>query len=443
VLVAACGGRASTALSSPPADVEGGGEDDGSAASEAAADGGGAGGDATVDGNMAAPYADADAAGDSMLDATDAGAAGDSTLDATDASEAGDGPGASSDAPAADVATDAVVDGGQCPAIVEGDAGVASVTTSTGNLTSPCTIALPGSVTQVAYEPTQGIAYGIDPTNSVLSAIELSTGTVTSRPTPAVPNALCVSASRSRVFVVDTGSSFVDEYDLADLSLVRRIPWPSPSYDTPDLASYLIYCGAERLYVVDSSWAPGLWTIENLDGCPSAVDHTAAVSGVGGLVLSADESELYYWYQYGRVAGEAGSAVYRVTTSDWATVDQTTIGYQQGFYRDPQDTPILWDVTRSYILAKNRIFDANDLSTVIYTFTSPSDATSSMDYQNAYAFDPQSGWLTTRHNAFSLDTFASQATVTESAALQYFVSADGNLQALTASPSQIVCQVVP
>jgi hypothetical protein len=373
----------------------------------------------------------------------------DETIDSgmtDDGTVAGDGEaGSGNEAGSSDAGNDSATDGegGACSALGPGDGGSGSVTVSTGNLSGQCTIALMGQITELAYEPTQDIAYGIDPSSRLLSAIALTTGTVTYRSVLAVPNALCVSRNRSRLFVVDSGSSFIDEFALADLSLVRRIPWPAPSYDVPAQSRFQVYCGANRLFVIDSSWAPGLWTIDNLDGCPVAVDHTGAVSGVGGMVLSMDESEFYYWYQYGRVAGQAGTSVYRVATGTWAAIDQATVGYQQGFYRDPLDTPILWDHIRNLIFAKNRVFDAKNLANVMYTFSNAADASLTGAYQNAYAIDPARGRMATRHDIFSVDTFMSVGSVTESSATQYFVSADGKLRTLLTGSSQLTCQTIP
>jgi chitodextrinase len=67
--------------------------------------------------------------------------------------------------------------------------------------------------------------------------------------------------------------------------------------------------------------------MEQLDGCPFAVDHSAQASAVGDLVLSPDNSELYYWYQYGWSPGLVATSVRRIDTNDWLQKDATNINY--------------------------------------------------------------------------------------------------------------------
>jgi hypothetical protein len=376
-----------------------------------------------------------DASGGDVVTTVDA-STDDSSLPA-DGSDGNDG--SMTDRATGDGAVD--VDAASCtlPAVpADGE-----LVTKSTDLDGGCSIALDGTIRQVAYEPTENVVYGIDAVNRALLKVELGTGNATYRAVTSVPNAFCVSMSRSRVFVVNGDSTTIDEFALPNLDIVRRISWPAPSYDAPGQSRFQIYCGAQRLYVVDSGWGPGLWTIEDLDGCPSAVDHSAKVSGVGALVLSADEKELYYWYQYGRVAGYAGTSVYRIDTATWGVVDQTNIGYTQAFYRDPLDTPILWDTGRKLIFAKNRVLSADSLTTVLTSFTDPSDKAIGGTYQNAYAIDPATGRIATRHNVFSEDTFASVAAVTEPTATQIFFSADGRLRMLAGAANELACQTVP
>ena len=211
-----------------------------------------------------------------------------------------------------------------------------------------CDVSLPGKIERVAYNAIQHVAYGLDSANRRIARIDLATGSVKYRTVPQNPNAACVAQDRGMLYVVNSGSTFIGEYDLTDLTLIRNIPWPAPTYNFDPDVHYHVYCGAERLYVVDANWAPGLWTIENLDGCPTAVDHSVPVSktsggfGVGDLVLSDDETEFYFWEQYGWSAGNVSTAVDRVATTDWSTKDRTTITYPGVFYRDPLDAPVLW-----------------------------------------------------------------------------------------------------
>lgn len=349
------------------------------------------------------------------------------------------------DATLPDATPDALDDAGEtdapsCATTTSIDAiGATTVTAGVGS--APCTIALTGKIEHVAYDPTTDIAYGIDSVNRRLSAIELATGKITYRDVTQVPEAACVDATRSRLFVANSGSSFIDEFSLADLSLVRRIVWPAGRWGGPADTRFKIYCGAKRLYVVDGQWSPGLYTVENLDSCPTVIDHSMSVNSVGALVVSPAEDVLYYWLQSGWSAGWAGTDVYRVDTKTWTTTDHSTLGYP-AFLRDPLDTPILWDHSRDWIFAKNRVLDAKNLSKVVFTFTDSGD-TSSSAFHNAYALNPTSGRVVSRYDVFGLDDFKSRGKVTSGAANDFFFAKDGRLRALVTSSNQLTCQTVP
>jgi hypothetical protein len=319
-----------------------------------------------------------------------------------------------------------------------------ALTTSTqpsGNI--GCALTLPGKVDKLIYEPVHQLAYLLDSTNRKISSLDLQTGAITARSVTQAPSAACVSLSRSRLFVADWGSSYISEYNLSDLALLRNIPWPAPSYGSSDGEHFHVYCGADRLYVVDANWAPGLWTIDNLDGCAVAVDHSAQVSAVGDLVLSADESELYYWYQFGWSAGSVATSVTRVRISDWSTADQTTLAYPADFYRDPLDAPVLWDPGRNLIFSKNRVFEADNLAHVVFTFADPNDSIFSGAVQNSYALDTVHGRFATRRNVYAEDTLNEVAANAQSTANQYFFDSAGSLRALVTATNRLECQTLP
>ncbi|HEX9619212.1 MAG TPA: hypothetical protein VF989_03690, partial [Polyangiaceae bacterium] len=244
---------------------------------------------------------------------------------------------------------------------------------------------------------------------------------------------------RERLFVVNSGSTLISEYALNDLGHVRDLQWGASVHAFSD-THFHIRCGVDRLYVVDGQWAPGLWTVENLDGSPTAVDHTEQVSGVGDFVLSADETELYYWYQYGWGAGLAGTAVYRVETGTWSLLDETLIDYQDAFYRDPLDTPILFDESSLLLLAKNRVFDAFNLTKVLFTFTSDGDDVFDGAVQNAYAADFAATVMASKTQVFSLTDYAAVEPVAASGADQLFFDKNGRLYALVVNRGALVYQ---
>jgi hypothetical protein len=304
-----------------------------------------------------------------------------------------------------------------------------------------CDLKLEGQVSRLVYDASHERAYGLDHANKRLSVIDLDEGGLFTRNVVQIPSALCVQPEKNRLFVVNSGSSFITEYTLPTLSYARDIPWPAPSWGSEPQIDFEVYCGKDRLYIVDESWAPGLWTIEDLDGCPHAVDHTAQLSGIGALVLSPNEDELYYWYQYGWSAGSAGSDVHRLWLADLSELDASNLGYPN-FYRDPLDAPILWDHERSYIFAKDRVFNAENLQQVVYSFpdASPNDIAAS---ESAYALDEKRGRVATRNNVYSLDNFNSIAAVDHPDAAQYFFDKHGRLRQLLTGQNRLACQTLP
>jgi hypothetical protein len=301
-------------------------------------------------------------------------------------------------------------------------------------------ISFSGKIFRVAYDPAANVAYGLDATNRRLAKIDLTTGTTTYASVVQVPNDGCVDARRGRLFVVNKGSSLITEYATDTLASVRDIAWTGTDWG-PSETHFKIYCGADKLYVVDAAWAPALFTVEGLDGTtPLVTDHTAEAAGVGGVALNAAGTDLYFWYQYGWSAGVLNTYVSRRLTSDLSEIDNSGSNVPN-FTRDPLDAPLLLDEVHGYVVAKNKIFDALNLTKVIYTLPGGFD-TFDGAAENGYALDAADGLLATKNYVYELSRFDVLAPTVVPAADQMFFDSTGVLWLLSVSNGTLSAQIV-
>jgi len=301
------------------------------------------------------------------------------------------------------------------------------------------TIALDGKVFRLVYDPAQDLAYGLDASNRRLAKIDLTSGEASYADIVQVPNDACLDTERERLYVVNKGSSLITEYDTSDLSAVRDIAWAGADWG-PDETRFKIYCAAGRVYVVDGAWAPGLFSIDGLEGAePVVVDHSEQVAGVGGLVLNASGSDLYYWYQHGWSAGRLNTAVHRLDTTDLSQIDVTSeVG---DFSRDPLDAPLLLDEDRGLVFSKNKVFDADNLAKLVYSLPSAFD-TFDGAAENAYALDPVRGRLATKRYIYELERYDIHASTVVMNADQLFFDATGALWFLSVSKGVLLKQML-
>lgn len=302
-------------------------------------------------------------------------------------------------------------------------------------------IVLTGDVSRLVYDSKSHLAYGLDATNRKLAKINLAAESVTYTAVAQTPNDACVNPKRSRLYTVDKASSIITEYDLEDLRALRDIPWKST--DTPTtITHFQVYCASDRLYLVDGAWAPGLYTIDDLDATqPIVVDHSDDVSGVGALALSASEKDVYYWYQYGWQAGTLNTAVHRLRSADLAIVDETTPENAPDFRRDPIDTPLLLDEKRGLVLAKNQVFDLSNLSQRVFTLPGKINQLAGPE-ENIYALDINAGLIATHAYIYELQSHEIISPTLTRSADQMFFDRDGLLWFLTASASALEAQQV-
>lgn len=302
---------------------------------------------------------------------------------------------------------------------------------------SSARIDLPGHIRTLVRAP-GGVLYGLDYSEPRIWEIDIRTGSATSWSSGDLPEAGCVTPDGTRLFTLEGLNPTIVEYALPDRTLVREIPWDAPRHDRGE--HYHIHCGSEQLYLVDQAWAPGLWTLENLaTDEPLLTDRTAIASGVGDLVLSEDESTLYYWFQYGWGAGNSISDLIQVNLDDWSTVDAFDQAVPSRFYRDPRDTPILWDTTRGLLFAKNRVVRDSDVGDTVHLLLSDEDGSSSA-HENVFAIDPLGGYFATRNSIYSTETGDLVAPTAVQNAQQYWFSPEGVLYAFRNGSSELISQ---
>jgi len=240
------------------------------------------------------------------------------------------------------------------------------------------------------------------------------------------------------LFVVNKGSALLTEYETSDLKAMRDISWTGTD-SGPTVTNFKMYCAPDRLYVVDGAWAPGLFTVEDLDGTdPQVADHSSVVSGVGGLALNGSATDIYFWYQYGWNAGSSLTYVSRIDATSLNQGDESATNIPS-FDRDPLDAPVLFDETRGLVFVKNKIFDATDLSNVLYTLPGSFDAFAGAS-ENAYALAPAQGLLATKNYVYELSRYDAIAATLVPSADQIFFDDTGLLWFLSVSDGTLKAQ---
>lgn len=300
------------------------------------------------------------------------------------------------------------------------------------------TISIEGKVFRVVYDPEQNIAYGLDASNRRLAKIDLTKGDIVYADVVQVPNDACLNAQRQRLFVVNKGSSLITEYDARDLSRVRDIAW-SPSDWRSSETRFKIYCAPQRVYLADGAWTPGLFSFDVADDAePAVVDHSEQIAGVGGLVVNALGSELFYWKQVGWSAGNLNTSVHRLA-ADLSELDVS--GDVADFNRDPLDAPLLLDEGRGLIFSKSKIFDATNLTKLVYSLPSEYDTFGGAS-ENAYALDAAHGRVATKNFVYELEQYKIVSSTVVDDADQLFFDANGALWFLSISSGTLAKQVI-
>ncbi len=307
-------------------------------------------------------------------------------------------------------------------------------------------IALRGRVARLTYDASGHAAYGIDPANRRIVKVELETGATTQASIGAIPADLCIHPGRRSLFAVTKGYALV-EYRLDDLTPVRELAWSPADVGRAD-SHFHVYCAADRLYLVDAAQDPALYVVDRLEAPFPVVRRAGSlaspsssnISGIGAIALNAAGTELYYWSQSGWDSFGGASSVRRLDTFDWTVLDQTSAS--EGVTRDPLDAPILLDEAGERILVKNKIFDASNLSRVLYTFPGPVDSYRGAT-ENVYALDATRARAATRNTIYDLNKYRVIGPTLFPNAAQRFFDRDGLLWFLLTSDGKLVAQRIP
>ena len=299
-------------------------------------------------------------------------------------------------------------------------------------------ISLSGKVFRLAYDPTANVAYGLDATNTRIGKIDLTTGTTSYVSVTHVPNDGCVDSMRGRLFVANKASQTITEYATSDLSAVRDVPWPSMDR-SPSQTQFHIYCTPDRLYAIDGASTPALFTVEMLDSAtPVVTDRSAQLSAVNGLAMNAAGTDLYAWYQ--RYQTPTGVYVSRSRVPDLTQLDVSSMTVPN-FGSAPADAPLLLDESRGYVFVKDKIFDASNLTNVIYTL--PGDySTLNGPQEVAYALDAAGGFLATKNFVYELTRFDPIAATIVPSPDQLFFDDAGMLWMLSTAQATLSAQLV-
>jgi len=308
---------------------------------------------------------------------------------------------------------------------------ILSLTVSDGTTTSVAdsvtvSVSLPavetgGTLIRAIHDDANGKIYGLDAANKDLLVIDTASKSVEERyDLTYVPNNLAYDPADNRLFIVNSGSSLITEFDLETGTASYPITWDHTDNGNFEPGAkvghyYEIEYYDDTLYLVDQAWAPALWIIDLSGETPVVTDLTGSVDEIGGFVFNAAHTEFYTWYQYGLSAGFAGSNVYRYGISG-TTVTQiaaTEIGYPD-FMRDPLDTPIFLDETGNRVIAKDRVFSGTGTLSTLYTFP-----------EEIYAVDLARNRAYGKDMIYTLDTYDGVSSIPIDRYDQLFIAGDG------------------
>jgi hypothetical protein len=303
------------------------------------------------------------------------------------------------------------------------------------------TIALRGDIFRLAYAPAANRAYGLDAKARSIASIDLSSGDTSYASVVQVPDAACVDDKRSRLVVVNQGSSLISEYALADMKLAREFTW-SGLNAKPASSHFGIHCAGDKLYLVDAAMNPGLFVVEDLAADPpKVVDRSAQIAGVSSLVFKADHSEFYA--AFSGASGVTKGPLRRYAAGDLSTLDQLPLpASNDPFTLGTLAVPLLLDEQRNLLIAKTTVFDALNLSKRVYTLPSYGNSLSLRESEYVQALDSRRGWVATRRSVFELERFERVSPTASSSADQMFFDRDGQLWHLNTAKRTLRAQSI-
>jgi len=284
-------------------------------------------------------------------------------------------------------------------------------------------IPLKTSVKKMVYDGKSGTVLALDAIEKKIMVIDPDLKQIVNTIDLSVyPSDACFGPGH-HIYVISDGQPVsIVEYDLSTMREVRTISTEIATYgynsdDSP--RHFHIYYYPGKLFVVDSKWAPTLWTID-LNDTSIQISYPNDPEGLGDLVFSDNYDNFYYWYQYGWTAGFAGSYVYNIgyDGTNFVKLDENASSYPTILDRDPLDTPIFFDETSGLVIVKRYIFDADHLQTVIHEFDEGEDI---------YAVDFVNRLASSKNKIYNLDDYTINSSVHADHAEHMFFDESGTL----------------
>ena len=227
------------------------------------------------------------------------------------------------------------------------------------------------SLARLIYDNVNNVIYAIDKINKTLVTIDVATNTVSKTHTLTYrPDDICLDLSNSRMFIVNTGSSFITEFDLTLSTVTRNIPFSAPidSNSSGD-PRYRISCLPNKLILTDASFQPGLWSVDLSTPTPITTDLTTLVRGVGNFTIASDEASLYYWRQTSW-SSPSWSGMNRIdlTSSSFSLLDSNSLGYESLPRNTGGYVPVFINPMTNQIINHRYVFNSLNLNQTYYTF---------------------------------------------------------------------------
>ncbi|OCT15828.1 hypothetical protein A8709_09370 [Paenibacillus pectinilyticus] len=277
-------------------------------------------------------------------------------------------------------------------------------------------IYLHGIVSDIVYDTARQKAYALDEAFHKLYVVNLGTNAVEQTISLShKPSELTLSEDGSKLYIRNNDANvLVTEISLSNLQELRQLNYQTPP-DTSDAAHGQIYQKGNYLYVVTGEWAPRLLVFNA--STFAKVDYGTEINSIGDIAFSSDNTQLYYWFQYGWSAGLGNSDVYKVSIGSmpFTQVDRSQVRYPDELDRDPLDTPMLLLENRDLVIAKDHILNKNNLSETVKVMPEP-----------IYAVSPDGNTLVGKNGLYDAHTYQKLQSLSLTGA-KYFFYANGKL----------------
>lgn len=270
-----------------------------------------------------------------------------------------------------------------------------------------------GTIVDVQIDSLNGKAYAIDEAFRNLYTVDLeSQSIVNTFKLPYKPSGLTLSGDGTKLYIVnDDENNLVTEVRLTDYAIVRHLNYVSTP-DSSDSSHRHIYENDGYLYVVMGDWEPTLLVFNETTF--GQITYSPSIKGIGDMAFTNNKTKFYYWYQNG---GNAGSNVYAysINGTTFTKTDQSQLGYPN-MSRDPLDTPILILEDKELVIAKDKVFNINDLAQVVGEFP-----------EAIYAVSPSGDTVVGKNGIYDLNSYQKIETLSLETAIKIFYDNSGTL----------------